>query len=67
MKSCPKCKGEMEKGFLVDEGVWGTAFKRRQRWALGANFFGLKKVRNINSFRCQKCGYLENFAPDKSS
>lgn len=62
MKNCPKCKEKMEKGFLVDEGRWGTVFTRKQRWVLGSNWFGFKKAKSIDSYRCLECGYLENFA-----
>lgn len=61
---CPKCKGDMEKGVLADEGMWGAWLVRRLRWAESVGILGLlaKNLKPIEAYRCQKCGYLENYA-----
>jgi len=61
-KICPKCQGKMELGELVDESY---AVSVPQKWAKYAGgFLGLGKSREItiSSYRCTKCGYLENYA-----
>lgn len=63
VNKCPKCGGEMEEGMLPDRAesfVW----KEHLRWAKGLNIAGLhaKEAKNVVSYRCKKCGYLENYA-----
>lgn len=56
---CPKCDGEMEEGRLP-----GFPFGISQKWIQLTKFLTLKQVmiKEIKSFRCQSCGYLENYA-----
>ena len=70
--TCPKCAdGEsktkvwMEEGFIVDETDSGA---KRAGWAtdIEKSFFvapKAKDARQIHSFRCPACGYLESYAP----
>jgi predicted nucleic-acid-binding Zn-ribbon protein len=65
--TCPKCRGEMEDGFLVDH-TYGTA--AASEWVEGpveASFWtGVKlrgrERRRVNTWRCLRCGYLESYA-----
>ncbi len=62
VKRCPKCKGEMEEGVLLDHSDFGS---QPQEWAQnGAVFMGVGWIKRINiiSYRCTKCGFLENYA-----
>ncbi|MGD9129259.1 MAG: hypothetical protein PVJ09_02115 [Candidatus Woesebacteria bacterium] len=60
---CSKCKGKMELGFIgdsrtdlqiVDKQKWGTGLK----WG----WWGLKNNKEVKTYRCSKCGYLESYA-----
>ena len=60
---CPKCKGEMEEGVIFDRGhlnvlstqKFGTGIK-------GMLFRKIENEKNILSYRCKSCGYLESYA-----
>ena len=65
---CPKCKGEMEQGFVLDLGGGGQLISH---WAKGAprKSFWLVTKRvpfqdqvPFGTFRCSSCGYLEAYA-----
>lgn len=64
IKKCPKCGGGMEKGFTLDTAhhAW-TKAKWAKSVGVGINIFGLgaKKAKTITSYRCENCGYLENY------
>jgi hypothetical protein len=66
---CPKCAGSMEKGYVADltyggalQSAW-TPGEPTPRRLLG----GIKwnKANNVPIFtcRCQRCGFLESYAP----
>jgi hypothetical protein len=65
---CPKCGGEMREGFILDHRL-------ASRWIAGkpeASFFGDIKAkgreqRQIESYCCVGCGYLELYAQTKIS
>lgn len=63
--SCPECQGSMVEGFVVGESQGVRAVST---WAEGApesRWFGLKlktKPIPIQTWRCQRCGYLKNYA-----
>ena len=66
MLNCPKCKGQMEEGFVVD---YAGNFPQVSEWSaespkMGWFGFGVdvKGVRKITSYRCTSCGYLESYA-----
>lgn len=63
---CLKCGGEMAVGYVLDQSYplnfpaqWVEGPPRRTFWG------GLKggRGRSIVAHRCNKCGYLELFAP----
>jgi hypothetical protein len=64
---CPRCSGSMETGFTIDVG-YGT--KAVPKWAPGepnkSIWTGLKvkpaEQREVTTFRCRRCGYLESYA-----
>jgi len=64
---CPRCRGRMERGFIVDDS---HASQLVSRWAAGepkkSMWTGLKvekkDVLPVATFRCSKCGYLESYA-----
>ena len=66
--TCPKCQAQMQEGFI-------PIFRYAQgpqvgRWAAGTikpSFYwlglGWNNMRQIVTYRCSACGYLESFAP----
>lgn len=67
--SCPKCQGTMAEGFVAAEK---SGFPVVSSWVQGPpekGWWGNVKMRGkpitIATWRCQRCGYLENFAPVK--
>ena len=70
---CPKCRGEMRIGFLVDliaKSV-GATVAEQMEWAEGEaerTFWGLfvnledKKRRKVVTYACTGCGFLESYA-----
>jgi Domain of unknown function (DUF6487) len=68
MPRCPKCQDSMEEGFVLDNSEatrlvssWCSGKPRRGFW-LGVKVSGLRQIK-IESWRCTRCGFLENFAP----
>lgn len=68
---CPKCEGEMEKGIMLAEPTSNMVKARFpvKRWAskITAAFFKwsgskVENEKDIENYRCKKCGYLENYA-----
>ena len=65
---CPKCKREMEEGFIADFYGGGTA--RPGKWVEGqpekSFWTGIKtsgkELIRITTYRCTGCGYLESYA-----
>lgn len=66
--NCPKCKSEMEEGFVVDHGHF--SLPSVSHWAKGppkiAALTGtsVTDTKQIITFRCVGCGYLESYARD---
>ena len=64
---CPKCDGEMQEGFILDESHGAHCVSR---WVAGkpeGSFWtgtkvGDKEQHVIQSFRCTKCDCLESYA-----
>jgi hypothetical protein len=67
-KTCPKCSGRMETGFIVDAGDYGAAHV--SRWQPGeprkSFWTGLKIAKaamiEVTTLRCGRCGFLESYA-----
>ncbi|HET9950494.1 MAG TPA: PF20097 family protein [Candidatus Eisenbacteria bacterium] len=65
---CPKCKGEMEPGFLLDRA--DADLPHAAEWMEGApekSFWtGLKTKGKerfpVRTHRCRECGFLESYA-----
>ena len=60
---CPKCGEEMEEALIADRGH--GSFSIKQQW--GSNlqlggFAGVKNRRDVKTYRCKNCGYLESYA-----
>lgn len=65
--SCPKCQGEMEQGFVLDNTYggrivshWSAGPPKKSFWT-GTKLSEAKQI-PIGTFRCKDCGYLESFA-----
>jgi len=68
-KDCPKCQASMTEGFVLDADHNGGS--KVSRWIEGApdkRWYGLKirgkRQIKVQTFRCNRCGFLENYAPD---
>jgi len=48
-KTCPKCSGEMEEGYLP----------RAFSWSAGKSLWRIRKPRRIFGYGCRNCGYVE--------
>jgi len=64
---CPKCQGEMEQGFVLDNTYgerivshWSSGQPKKSFWT-GTKLSEDKQI-PIGTFRCKDCGYLESFA-----
>lgn len=74
MKECPRCRGNMSEGFVMDRGESNS--QNVQKWIEGepvrSFWLGLKTegrdAYQVTTYRCDRCGYLESYAktPAKS-
>ena len=68
MRACPKCQGRMTEGFIVDSGDYGTASVSTWQGGEPKKSFwtGLKQDKKaqiqVTTWRCDRCGFLENYA-----
>ena len=67
-KSCPKCGGRMEQGFVPDTKDHGSNVGYWVEGAAEKSFWGFLKTRGrrklaIQTWRCPRCHYLESYAP----
>jgi predicted nucleic-acid-binding Zn-ribbon protein len=67
-KSCPKCGGRMEQGFTPEQkqhatsvSLWVEGAPEKSFWS-GIKTRGRKNLK-IETWRCNRCGYLEGYAP----
>ena len=68
-RSCPKCGGRMEQGFLLE--LADSNVGRPTQWVGGKpekNWFGAVKSKGkdqyaVESFRCSRCYLVESYAP----
>jgi hypothetical protein len=65
--SCPKCQSSMKEGFVIDNtygsravSTWIEGAPEKSMW-VGVKLGG-KKQFEIQTWRCPKCGFLENYA-----
>ena len=70
---CPKCRGSMIRGFLVDRADSNVA--RQAKWVEGVpegnalEFITGLRTRDrtnlrVDTYRCVECGYLESYATE---
>jgi hypothetical protein len=66
--TCPKCGGRMGQGYLPEYTQHHSRIV--PHWIEGAperGWFGLKvrgkRKLEVETWRCEKCAYLENYAP----
>ncbi len=67
-KECPKCRGSMVEGLIIDNsygtrGVssWLEGAPAKSVW-VGLKLQGKKPI-EIQTLRCSRCGFLESYAP----
>lgn len=59
---CPKCNNEMEEGLIVDKTT-DLSIPGKQNWGKGIKFvWGIENRKDVITYRCKKCGYLESYA-----
>jgi len=71
---CPKCNAAMERGFVVDHTHSAYTYAAPE-WAEGKMEpslwtgvkMGNKERHPVETFRCQRCGYLESYARSPQS
>ena len=65
--TCPKCNGRMELGTIIDMGYGSVSMARwhpgeaKKAWH-GSIKLDKKALRDVETYRCQKCGFLESYA-----
>jgi len=67
-KSCPKCGGRMEVGYVPEAKdhsmkpeMWVEGAPQKAWWG-GLKMAGKRKL-TIETWRCGRCAYLESYAP----
>lgn len=62
---CPKCKGNMTAGFIIDHGHYNSASQAEWSQGTGEQGFwtGLKtaRLRKVTTYGCDDCGFLESY------
>ena len=65
---CPKCQGSMTEGVVIDQsengrGVakWVAGPVEKSIW-VGLKLKGKKPI-ETRTYRCNRCGFLESYAP----
>ncbi len=67
-KTCPKCGGRMDQGFVPEAKDHSTKVEMwfegapEKRW-YGLRTRGLRRL-EIQTWRCGRCAFLESYAPD---
>jgi hypothetical protein len=66
-QQCPKCNGQMEQGFVLDNtyglrivSQWSAGHPKKSFWT-GTKLPAEEQI-PIGTFRCESCGFLESFA-----
>jgi predicted nucleic-acid-binding Zn-ribbon protein len=67
LPACPKCKGTMEQGFILDHtygarliSYWAAGSPEKSIWT--GTKLPKQKLIPVGTFRCANCGYLESYA-----
>jgi hypothetical protein len=68
MRECPRCRGNMSEGFVLDRGDHNAL--NLQKWVEGepvkSFWLGLqtkdREKFEVITYRCDRCGYLESYA-----
>jgi uncharacterized OB-fold protein len=59
-KICPKCNSNMLKGLILTPGgVVGARWQEES--TISKLFNNLKKLPKIFAYKCEKCGFVENY------
>ena len=68
--NCPKCRAEMEEGFILDQTYganlpsnWVEGEPVRSIWS-GTKIKNKKKYQ-VRTLRCVRCGFLESYATEE--
>ena len=67
-KICPKCRGTMDTGFVLDRNYDQTGQSTWMEGNVEPNFWiggvktGKREQIPVSTYRCESCGYLESFA-----
>ena len=68
-RTCSKCGGSTEEGFLVDHAgaavarsEWASGEPRYSKWS-GMQMKG-RQLYDVRTLRCMRCGLLESYATD---
>ena len=66
--TCPKCQGSMTEGVIVDQNESGRQISKwlegpveKSMW-VGLKLKGKKPI-ETKTYRCNRCGFLESYAP----
>lgn len=67
-KECPRCQGSMTEGVIIDNtygargvSTWLEGAPVKSLW-MGLKLQGKKPI-EVRTFRCNRCGFLESYAP----
>ena len=68
MNECPKCKGRMSDGFVLDRGSYDSL--NLQKWVEGEPVKSFwtgyqtedRELYGVKTYRCERCGFLESYA-----
>ncbi len=64
--ACPKCKQQMQEGYLADEASVARWYGGPPKRWLGMPLVRWAKTQlPITTYRCPSCGYLESYAKAK--
>lgn len=61
-KKCTECSGKMVPGQLIDKSYMTSGPQHWSRKATSIMGIGLGHSYSIVSYRCEKCGFLKNYA-----
>ncbi len=69
LHACPKCQSSMQRGFVLDNthggartvSSWVEGEPQKGFW-VGVKLEGKEPI-EIETWRCGRCGYLEQYAP----